>query len=208
MSVPKRYWTTRSALTIDNGPRTIDLLVLVNGPWSIVGGLHERMTMTKPQVLILMGSASDLPVMEEAEKILTEFGIPSEKHVASAHRTPDKVAKLVAEAEGRGIGVIIAGAGYAAHLAGVVAAKTVLPVIGVPLDSSPLQGLDALLSTAQMPGGIPVASMCIGNAGAKNAGIFAAEILALSDQPLKEKLRQFRKKMADQIEERDREINR
>src|SRR3990167_7597400 len=127
----------------------------------------------KPLVGILMGSDSDLAVMEEAAKILKDFGIPYEMTVSSAHRTPKKTSEYARSAEGRGIKVIIAGAGSAAHLAGFIAAETTLPVIGVPIDSSPLKGLDSLLSTVQMPAGVPVAAMAIGNAGAKNAGIFA-----------------------------------
>ena len=129
---------------------------------------------SKPLVGILMGSDSDLPVMEEAAKILKDFGIPYEMTISSAHRTPKRTSEYAQSAEGRGIKVIIAGAGSAAHLAGFIAAETTLPVIGVPIDSSPLNGLDSLLSTVQMPGGVPVASMSIGKAGAKNAGIFAA----------------------------------
>ena len=131
------------------------------------------------KVLILMGSDSDLPIMEEAAKALRDFGVSYKITVASAHRTPERAIKLSSEARDKGIEVIIAGAGAAAHLAGVLAAKTTLPVIGVPIDATSLNGMDALLSTVQMPGGIPVASMAIGKAGAKNAGIFAAEILSI-----------------------------
>lgn len=154
----------------------------------------------KPLVGILMGSDSDLPVMEEAAKILKDFGIPYEMTVSSAHRTPKKTSEYARSAEGRGIKVIIAGAGSAAHLAGFIAAETTLPVIGVPIDSSPLNGLDSLLSTVQMPGGVPVASMAIGRAGAKNAGIFAAQILAVSDPALREALKAHREDMARQVE--------
>lgn len=154
----------------------------------------------KPLVGILMGSDSDLPVMEEAAKILKDFGIPYEMTVSSAHRTPKKTSEYARSAEGRGIKVIIAGAGSAAHLAGFIAAETTLPVIGVPIDSSPLNGLDSLLSTVQMPGGVPVASMAIGRAGAKNAGIFAAQILAVSDPALREALKGHREDMARQVE--------
>lgn len=154
----------------------------------------------KPLVGILMGSDSDLPVMEEAAKILKDFGIPYEMTVSSAHRTPKRTSEYAQSAEGRGIRVIIAGAGSAAHLAGFIAAETTLPIIGVPIDSSPLNGLDSLLSTVQMPGGVPVASMAIGKAGAKNAGIFAAQILAVSDPKLREALKTHRKEMASQVE--------
>ena len=142
-----------------------------------------------PQVLIMMGSDSDLPIMQEAADILTKFGVPYEMRISSAHRSPARTMALASEAAGRGIRVIIAGAGMAAHLAGVVAAKTTLPVIGVPMPGGALNGVDALYSTVQMPGGIPVATMAIGKAGAKNAGIFAVQILALTDERLAEALR-------------------
>jgi phosphoribosylaminoimidazole carboxylase PurE protein len=158
----------------------------------------------KPVVGILMGSDSDLPVMEEAAEALREFGISFEMTVSSAHRTPARTASYAKSAERRGIKVIIAGAGAAAHLAGFIAAETTLPVIGVPIDSSQLKGLDALLSTVQMPGGVPVAAMAIGKAGAKNAGIFAAEILATSDAGLRKRLKNFRKKQARKVEEKAR----
>lgn len=155
---------------------------------------------SKPQVGILMGSDSDLPVMEEAVKVLKEFGIAYEMTVSSAHRTPKRTSDYAKSAQERGIKVIIAGAGSAAHLAGFIAAETTLPVIGVPIDSSPLNGLDSLLSTVQMPGGVPVASMAIGKAGAKNAGLFAAQILATSDERLRGALRAHREEMARQVE--------
>lgn len=145
--------------------------------------------MTSPLVLILMGSESDKEVMRETTKTLDEFNVGYELHVASAHRTPDKVRKLVTEFEGQGGKVIIAGAGMAAHLAGAVAAQTTLPVIGVPIGSSPLGGLDALLSTVQMPPGIPVATVAIGVAGARNAGVLAVQMLALADRELAAKLK-------------------
>src|SRR3990172_1169215 len=138
----------------------------------------------KPLVGILMGSDSDLSVMEETAKVLREFKVPYEMTVSSAHRTPRRTSDYAKNAESRGIKVIIAGAGLAAHLAGFIAAETTLPVIGVPMETGPLKGLDALLSTVQMPGGVPVAAMAIGKAGAKNAGIFAVEILATSDARL------------------------
>ncbi len=151
------------------------------------------------KVLIMMGSDSDLPIMEEAAGALEQFGIGYEITVASAHRTPERAIKLSSEARGRGIEVIIAGAGAAAHLAGVLAAKTTLPVIGVPINATPLNGMDALLSTVQMPAGIPVASMAIGKAGARNAGIFAAEILSIKYPEVAEKLSAFRKEMAEKV---------
>ncbi|TAN61869.1 5-(carboxyamino)imidazole ribonucleotide mutase, partial [bacterium] len=150
----------------------------------------------KPLVGILMGSDSDLPIMEEAAKALKEFNIPYEMTISSAHRTPQRTASYARTAEKRGIKVLIAGAGAAAHLAGFLAAESTLPVIGVPIESSPLDGLDSLLSTVQMPGGIPVAAMAIGKAGAKNAGIFAAEILSVSDSKLKDALKAYRRKLA------------
>lgn len=159
--------------------------------------------MNHPQVLILMGSDSDLQVMEEGAKILAEFGVPCEMRIASAHRTPKKAAELAAKAAGRGVKVIIAGAGMAAHLAGVVAAETILPVIGVPIGGGALGGVDALYSTVQMPGGIPVATVAIGPAGAKNAGLLAVQILALLDDRLAEKLRSYKQKMAQEVEAKD-----
>lgn len=142
----------------------------------------------KPQVGIIMGSDSDLSIMEEAKKVLDEFGIVSEMKILSAHRTPSLTAEYVSSAEKNGLKVIIAGAGMANHLAGAAAAHTILPVIGVPLDGSPLKGIDSLLSTVQMPGGVPVACVAIGKTGARNAGFLAAEILSLSDVKIKEKL--------------------
>lgn len=156
----------------------------------------------RPLVGILMGSDSDLPVMEEAAKALKRFGIPYEVTVSSAHRTPERTARYAKGAEKRGIRVIIAGAGNAAHLAGFIAAQTTLPVIGVPIDSSSLKGLDALLSTVQMPGGVPVASMAIGPSGAKNAGIFAAQILSTADEGLRARLKAYRKEQAKAVEDK------
>ena len=158
--------------------------------------------MSKPVVGILMGSDSDLPVMQEAVAMLQEFGVDYEMTVASAHRTPKKVLEYSVGAEKRGIKVIIAGAGWAAHLAGVIASHTTLPVIGVPIDSSPLRGLDALLATAQMPGGVPVATMSIGKPGAKNAGVFAAQIIATSDVKIANRLKVFRVEMEREVEEK------
>ncbi|MBW7957441.1 MAG: 5-(carboxyamino)imidazole ribonucleotide mutase [Deltaproteobacteria bacterium] len=159
-----------------------------------------------PLVGILMGSDSDLPVMEEAAKVLKGFNVPYEITVSSAHRTPKRTLDYARSAEGRGIKVIIAGAGSAAHLAGFLAAETTLPVIGVPIDSSPLNGLDSLLSTVQMPGGVPVASMAIGKAGAKNAGIFAVQILATGDASLRDALKRHREEMASQVEEKAKKL--
>jgi len=151
-------------------------------------------------VLILMGSDSDAPVMQGAVDVLAEFQIPCEMTVASAHRSPERVMRLVSEAPGRGVKLFIVGAGAAAHLAGVVAAHSTLPVIGVPIDSSALKGWDALLSTVQMPPGVPVATVSIGKPGATNAGVLAAQILALTDASMAERLRAYKKKLADKVE--------
>lgn len=151
-------------------------------------------------VLILMGSDSDAPVMQGAVDILRELGISAEMTVASAHRSPDRVMRLVGDAPGRGVKVFIVGAGAAAHLAGVVAAHTTMPVIGVPIDSSALKGLDALLSTVQMPPGVPVATVSIGNPGATNAGVLAAQILAVADPGIAARLDAYKKKLAEKVE--------
>jgi phosphoribosylaminoimidazole carboxylase PurE protein len=161
----------------------------------------------KPKVMIIMGSDSDLSVMVDTARVLEEFGIPYNMTVASAHRTPERTLKLVKEAEKNGIEVFIAGAGMAAHLPGVVASHTVLPVIGVPLDASPLKGMDALLSMVQMPPGIPVATVAVGKAGARNAGILAVQIMAGRDPGLSRKLLLHREKMAEEIEEKAERIN-
>lgn len=150
-----------------------------------------------PQVLVLYGSASDAEVMAETGKVLAEYGIACEEHVASAHRTPDRVRALVGPARDRGIRVIVAAAGMAAHLAGTVAALTPLPVIGVPLGGGALGGIDALLSTAQMPAGVPVATTAIGAHGAKNAGHLAARILALSDPAVARAVEDTRRTLAE-----------
>src|SRR5262245_9097638 len=153
---------------------------------------------------ILMGSESDwAPVMSAAAEVLDSFGIRYEVRISSAHRTPEQTAEFVTDAEQRGCGVFICGAGMAAHLAGAVAARTVRPVIGVPIDSGPLQGFDALLSTVQMPGGIPVASVAVGKAGAKNAGYLAAQILALGDRTLADKLTADRRANAAKVEDQN-----
>jgi 5-(carboxyamino)imidazole ribonucleotide mutase len=159
--------------------------------------------MNAPKVLILMGSDSDWEVMSEAKKVLDAMGIASEVHVSSAHRTPERTGKLAREAAGRGVQVLVCGAGAAAHLAGVCAAETELPVLGVPLASSDLQGLDALLSTAQMPAGVPVGTLAIGKAGAKNAGLLAARILARADERIAEQVRAQRRAMAAEVEAKD-----
>ena len=151
------------------------------------------MSSEKPLVGVVMGSASDSDVMKGCADILRELGIPYEIKVLSAHRTPDQTREYAVSAAGRGIEVIIAGAGWAAHLAGFMAANTILPVIGIPIDSSPLKGTDALLSTVQMPPGIPVATVAVGSGGAKNAAVLAAQILALKYPPISEKLQGYRK---------------
>jgi phosphoribosylamine---glycine ligase len=157
--------------------------------------------MSKISVLILMGSDSDAPVMQATVDVLREFGIPCEMTVASAHRSPERVMRLVAEAPGRGVQVFVIGAGAAAHLAGVVAAHATLPVIGVPIDSSALKGMDALLATVQMPPGVPVATVSIGKPGATNAGVLAAQMLALGDPALASRLVDYKKKLADKVEQ-------
>lgn len=157
--------------------------------------------MSHIDVLILMGSDSDAPIMQAAVDVLQELGISSEMTVASAHRSPDRVMRLVREAPGRGVKVFIVGAGAAAHLGGVVAAHTTKPVIGVPIDSSALKGLDALLSTVQMPPGVPVATVSIGKPGATNAGILAAQILAVGDSSISARLDEHKKKMAQKVEQ-------
>lgn len=155
------------------------------------------------KVLILTGSESDLTIAKETVRLFDEFGIPYRIEVAPPLRTPERVIRLIQEAEKEGAEVIIAMAGMAAHLPGVVAAHTLLPVIGVPVNSSPLNGLDALLSMVQMPGGIPVATVSIGKAGAKNAAILASQILGLRDQKIQKKLKAFREKMAEDVENID-----
>lgn len=153
-----------------------------------------------------MGSDSDLEVMKETVAVLKKFDIPFEMTVASAHRSPHKAAEFASSAKDRGIKVIIAGAGHAAHLAGAMAAHTSLPVIGVPIDSSCLQGFDSLLSTVQMPPGVPVATVSIGKPGARNAGILAAQILAVSDSGLGKSLEEFKKEMAAQVDQKAKKL--
>jgi phosphoribosylaminoimidazole carboxylase PurE protein len=148
-----------------------------------------------------MGSDSDLPVMKAASEVLDELRVSWAMTVASAHRSPARVDRLVDEAPGRGVKVFIVGAGAAAHLAGVIAGKTTRPVIGVPIDSSPLSGLDALLSTVQMPPGVPVATVSVGKSGATNAAVLAAQMLALADADLDRRLNQYKKKLAENVEQ-------
>ena len=163
--------------------------------------------MDKPLIGIVMGSDSDFEIMKGATEILDEFKINYEVTVTSAHRTPAKTHEYSKTASDRGIEVIIAGAGWAAHLAGVIASETTLPIIGVPIESSPLNGLDALLSTVQMPGGIPVATMSIGKGGAKNAGIFAAQILSVKYPEIKERLIKYREDMVKAVEDKNSKLN-
>jgi len=157
------------------------------------------MPKTPPLVAIIMGSSSDWETMSACVKTLDQLGIANQAHVLSAHRTPDATAKFAREAADRGIRVMIAAAGGAAHLAGVISAYTWLPVLGVPIQSSALHGLDSLLSIAQMPGGIPVGTLAIGSAGAKNAALLAAAILALSDKKIRQNLQAFRKKQTEEV---------
>lgn len=160
-----------------------------------------------PVVSVVMGSDSDLPVMKAAGEQLEQLGITFEYFLTSAHRSPERTMNFARDAAGRGVKIIIVGAGAAAHLAGVISSHTVLPVIGVPIDATSLGGLDALLSTVQMPGGIPVATMAIGKAGAKNAAITAARILALGDAKLQGRLREFAARMAGDVERKQEKLN-
>ncbi len=162
--------------------------------------------MKKIQVAILMGSDSDLEIMNEAASALKDFGISYEMNVLSAHRSPEDVVNYVREAKTRGFQVFICGAGGAAHLAGTMAAQTTLPVIGIPINSTPLGGLDSLLATVQMPSGIPVATVAIGKSGARNAGILAAQILAINDAALSKKLQAFKEKLADDVREKNKKL--
>jgi phosphoribosylaminoimidazole carboxylase PurE protein len=160
----------------------------------------------KPKVAVVLGSDSDYPVIQDMIRILNEFEVPHELTVSSAHRSPDRTHRYAVTLEDRGVQVVIACAGAAAHLAGVLASHTILPVIGVPIDSGPLKGMDALLSTSMMPAGVPVATMGIGKAGASNAAVLAIQILARSDAALALRLKDYKKKLADKVEERDREL--
>ena len=159
-----------------------------------------------PLVAVIMGSKSDWDVMRQAGEMLTKFGVEHECRVLSAHRTPKETAEYVSAAEGRGMEVIIAAAGGAAHLAGVCAAHTVLPVLGVPMESASLKGMDSLLSTVQMPPGIPVATVAIGKWGATNAGILAAQMLALSDAEMAKKMQGHKEKLARGVEEKSKKL--
>ena len=162
--------------------------------------------MSKPQVAIIMGSDSDLEIMNEAAKALDDFGIPYEIDVSSAHRSPARTSEFSRNAESRGIKVIIAGAGGAAHLAGVIAAESTLPVIAVPIASTPLNGLDSLLAMVQMPAGIPVATVAIGKAGATNAGILAAQIIATADPEVMKRIHAHKEKLAKGVEAKSKKL--
>jgi phosphoribosylaminoimidazole carboxylase PurE protein len=170
------------------------------------GGMGMKKVKSEVLVSVLMGSDSDLPIMKEALETLKKFDIPYELFLTSAHRTPERTTNFARKAEERGVKVLIVGAGAAAHLAGVIASQTMLPVIGVPIDATSIGGLDALLSTVQMPGGIPVATMAIGKAGARNAALMAARILALGDAPLRKKLQQHAEQMAREVEEKHKKL--
>ena len=163
--------------------------------------------MSNPVVGILMGSDSDFEIMKESARVLKDFGVPFEVVVTSAHRTPERTLEYAKSARDRGLKVLIVGAGMAAHLAGVIAAKTIIPVIGVPINSSSLNGIDALYSTLQMPSGIPVGTMAIGKAGAKNAALYAIQMLALSDENLQKKLDDFRKEFEKVVVEREKKVH-
>ena len=160
----------------------------------------------KPQVSVIMGSDSDLGVMKETMHVLQKFKIPYEVKILSAHRSPNMTSGFSKQAEKRGIKIIIAGAGGAAHLAGVVASHTILPVIGVPMDTKALKGIDSLLSTVQMPGGIPVATVAIGTAGAKNAAILAAEILGLGDRAMRNKLKSLKEELVIAVKKKNKKL--
>src|SRR5204862_7971264 len=175
--------------------------------WSDEGTTQIKGLMTtKPQVSIVMGSDSDLEIMQEAAKALREFGVEYEIDVTSAHRSPERTAEYACKAAARGIRIIIAGAGGAAHLAGVIAAHTTLPVIGVPIPSTSLQGMDSLLATVQMPAVIPVATVAIGKPGATNAGILAAQMIALADASIAKKLDAHKEKLARGVEEKSKKL--
>ena len=160
----------------------------------------------KPVVGVIMGSDSDLPVMQEAVKVLKQFSVPYEIGVYSAHRSPHRTLQYVSTARDRGLKLIIAGAGASAHLAGVAAAETTLPVIGVPIDSSPLSGFDSLLATVQMPPGVPVATMGVGKSGATNAGILAVQIIALSDEGLAARFAEYKSGLEKSVAEKSRRV--
>jgi len=161
----------------------------------------------EPKVAVLMGSDSDLPVMQGTIQVLENLEVPFSAHVMSAHRSPEKVRTFAMEAESKGLEVIIAGAGGAAHLAGVLAASTALPVIGVPIPTDRMGGMDSLFSTIQMPSGVPVAAVGLGKSGAKNAGVLAAQMVSVGDPDLRERLREYRQAQADEVTEKDERLS-
>lgn len=165
-----------------------------------------RTPLNQPKVAIVLGSDSDYPVIQDMLKRLNDFNIEHEVTISSAHRSPGRTQQYAEALENRGVQVCIACAGAAAHLAGVIAAHTIIPVIGVPIDSSPLNGLDSLLSTSMMPAGVPVATMGIGKAGASNAAVLAVQILALKDPSLTERLHDYKKQLAEGVEQKDRKL--
>ena len=173
---------------------------------NITSGDNSAMKNKKPRIGIVMGSDSDFPVMEEALRVLDSFGVPYEVTISSAHRSPKRTGEYARTAVTRGLQIIIVGAGSAAHLAGVIAAETTLPVIGIPIDSSPLKGIDSLLSTVQMPGGVPVATMAIGKSGARNAALFAVQILSLRYAELRRKLINFKQAMETEVHKKAEEL--
>jgi phosphoribosylaminoimidazole carboxylase PurE protein len=162
--------------------------------------------MTSPLVALVMGSDSDLPTVKEACAVLRTFGVPFEVRVLSAHRSPEELVAFVKQAEQDGVRIFIAAAGGAAHLAGVVAAHTARPVLGIPIQTSALNGLDSLLSMVQMPSGVPVATMAIGAAGAKNAGLFAVQVLALQDPALEQKWKAYRREQVEKVRQKDQAV--
>jgi len=199
-TVSEGWFRNRSDIGRADAPAGISGPVGVEGAFRVAFQGERNMEGKKPLVGIVMGSDSDLEIMREAALLLDEFAVPFELFLTSAHRTPARTAAYADSAEDRGIRVFIVGAGAAAHLAGVIASRTLLPVIGVPIDATSLRGLDALLSTVQMPGGVPVAAMAIGKAGARNGALLAIQILALGDGGLLEKLRRYRLRMAADVE--------
>ena len=160
----------------------------------------------RAKVAIIMGSDSDLPTMSEAQKVLEDYGVDCEVKILSAHRSPDDTAKFARNARAKGFSIIIAGAGGAAHLAGVVASHTTLPVIGVPMETKELKGIDSLLSTIQMPSGVPVATVAIGKTGAKNAGILALQILGVTDGTIAKKLEKLKRALVESVRNKDRSL--
>ena len=168
--------------------------------------MEKESFVAQPKAAVVLGSDSDYPVIADMLKILKDFGIEYELIISSAHRSPARTHQYAKKLENRGVEVVIACAGAAAHLAGVIASETILPVIGVPIDSSPLKGIDALLSTSMMPAGVPVATMGIGKSGANNAAVLTAQILARKDAELAEKLREYKKRLARGVEKKDAEL--